>query len=404
MPPATTLAVTLAASAGFAVACVLYRKRRARCSRILSPPLHGIGGMFEICIGCSDLDELETQVKYWKLFGYAEHPEETPRGQLSATQSEQLYGVRSNLISVRLFHSASRSDHGLVRLLCFTDVELRPSFVPELDSLRYKGARWGAMLTDNVFNILHHAEDVKAEGATIKWMGPHRSTIYKSIQPEAGGKTGDLALTAWSATSACVRECVFFQPMAVQNCFQRYEYSIAKYGHVDPSSKFKTSQITHFGLISQGAYEEISFYEEVLGLLKTTPDEGKLFSYDDAEPGDCDILGLKQKGDRFRTTNVDSPESSLDVRQYVSGRLHILRYAEDMPTPVEDKRDVSRPGTRGPCNYTLRVADATAMRAKIAKAKGVSCITETVQNEFGESSFSFVAPDGYFWSVVEIAA
>ena len=360
--------------------------------------------MFEMCIGVQDLEELETQVNYWSLFGFHEHPDETPRGQLDAAASERLYGVRSKLVSVRLFHSASRADHGLVRLLCFPELgaALRPSFVPQMDSLRYKGARWGAIMTADVYNVVNHAEDVQSAGGTIMWKGPHRSTIYKSAQVETEAE--DATLQAWSATSACVRECVFFQPLAIQNCFQRYEYSIAKYGHIDPAAKFKTSQITHFGLVSQGAYEEISFYEEVLGLLKTTTGEGKLFRYDDAEPADCEILGLKQKGDRFQTTNVDSPESSMDVKDYVSGRLHIIRYAADMPTAIADFRESSRPGTRGPCNYTLRVADAAATRSKIIRAKGVGLVTDAVENEFGEMSFSFVAPDGYFWSVVETGA
>jgi hypothetical protein len=28
-------------------------------------------------------------------------------------------------------------------------------------------------------------------------------------------------------------------------------------------------------------------------------------------------------------------------------------------------------------------------------------ITEIVANEFGEQSFSFIAPDGYFWTLIE---
>ena len=100
---------------------------------------------------------------------------------------------------------------------------------------------------------------------------------------------------------------------------------------------------------SQGTYEEIAFYEETLGLLKTSKGEGNRFGYDDAEPGDRDILGLEVPGDHFFTTNVDSPESSTNVKEYVSGRLHIIRYADGIPTDVPDLRAESRPGTRGPC-------------------------------------------------------
>ena len=35
----------------------------------------------------------------------------------------------------------------------------------------------------------------------------------------------------------------------------------------------------------------------------------------------------------------------MDVKDYVSGRLHIIRYAADMPTAIADFRESSRPGT-----------------------------------------------------------
>jgi hypothetical protein len=350
--------------------------------------------MFEFCIGCESLEELQAQETYWGLFGFRVKIEETEEGTLSAEDSQKLYGVNSRLVSKRLFHMGG-ADHGLVRLMHFSDVEAKPSVAAELKNLRVKGARWGAQLTSDVYNVLNHAEDVKAAGAPIHWKGPHRSTVYSSLK-------GDGTVTAdecWRATSACVRECVVFQPMAVQNFYQRYEYTIPKYGKVDESSKYKCSQITHFGLIAQGGYETVAFYEETLGLLKTTEGEGKLYTFDSAEEGDRDILGLDQEGDCFYTTNVDCPESSTNVMDYVSGRLHILRYKEGMPSQIPDKLEISRPGCRGPCNYTLRVDDISRYHAKIGSAKGVTEMTPIMSNEFGEQSFSLLAPDGYFWTI-----
>lgn len=370
-------------------------------SQILGAPKHGIGGIFEMCIGCASLEELAAQERYWGLYGFFEDTSETRRGSLAAEDAARLYGVPSALISVRLYHRASRADHGLVRLWCFTDAEARPSVAARLGSLRCKGARWGAQLTENVYNIVHHAEDAKEAGATIHWKGPHRSTIYKLDEPGQPGEPADPGAKAWAATSACVRECVFFQPLAVQNMYQRYEYSIPKYGRTDPDAKFAASQITHVGLISQGDYAEISFYEDTLGLLNTTDGKSKEFTYDDACEGDRDILGLDVPGDRFYTTNVDGPESSLNVREYVSGRLHILRYADDIPSDIPDLRGESRPGTRGPCNYTLRVGDIEAYHAKVRAAEGTTEVGTVMINEFGERSFSFVAPDGYYWTMVE---
>ena len=195
--------------------------------------------------------------------------------------------------------------------------------------------------------------------------------------------------------------CVVFQPLAVQNFYQRYEYTIPKYGKVDESSKFKCSQITHFGLIAQGPYEDVAFYEDTLGLLKTTDGEGKLYTYDIAEQGDRDILGLDQDGDCFYTTNVDCPESSKNVMEYVSGRLHILRYPDHIPSPIPDKRNISRPGCHGPCNYTLRVDDILKYHSKVSRARGVAELTPVILNEFKERSFSFLSPDGYFWTILQ---
>jgi uncharacterized glyoxalase superfamily protein PhnB len=35
------------------------------------------------------------------------------------------------------------------------------------------------------------------------------------------------------------------------------------------------------------------------------------------------------------------------------------------------------------------------------KASNAQTITEIVANEFGEQHFSFIAPDGYFWTFIE---
>ena len=78
-------------------------------------------------------------------------------------------------------------------------------------------------------------------------------------------------------------------------------------------------------------------------------------------------------------------------------RLHIQRFPSSMS--VDDMRSSCRPGCMGPCLYTLRCFDATELHQTIADsaASGVSTI---VCNEFGEQSFSFTSPDGYFWTML----
>jgi hypothetical protein len=343
------------------------------------------------------LEELEQQVNYWAQFGFCELPDTTRRGELCSSSSEALYGVDSKLTSVRLFHQDS--DHGLVRIMCFTDHQHLPPL--RLANLKCLGARWGAQLTTDVYNVLNHAEDAEESGKEIKYMGPFRSTIYR-LEDDAvnAASTGP-----FFSTTACVREMVFLQPYSAQNLYQRYEYTIPHYGKVDPQSKFKSSQITHFGLVSQGGFDEIRFYADVLGLLDVSGGEGANFTFEEAEHGDRVILGLDQPGDQFYTTNVDGPESSTEVQEYRSGRLHILRYAADCPSKIPDQREQSRPGTIGPNNYTLSVENLSHYYDRIRASEiggGVATITDIVMNEFGENSFSFVAPDGYHWTILQV--
>lgn len=356
---------------------------------IFEPPAKGISGVFEVCVGVDSEHALEAQVRYWAEFGYNEACD-FPRGELVADDAMTLYGVFSSLVSVRLFHQDS--DHGLVRLMWFRERVHTPPL--NLKNLRVLGARWGAQLTENVYNIVHHADDAAAAGSDITTIGPSQSVVYR----HAGACS---APEPFHSAIACVREYIFIQKYTVQNAFQRFEYTVPRYGKVNPASKFKASQITHVGIIAQGEHAQLDFYENTLGLMKTTHDEGREFSFDNAEQADKDILGLKKAGDRFNTTNFDSPESSMKVQEYLSGRIHVLRYAADVEVP--DCRQASRPGTIGPNNYTLRLAKErlVPMHEKVKAAAGVTEATPCVTNEFGESSFSFVAPDGYFWTLLQ---
>jgi uncharacterized glyoxalase superfamily protein PhnB len=50
--------------------------------------------------------------------------------------------------------------------------------------------------------------------------------------------------------------------------------------------------------------------------------------------------------------------------------------------------------------YTLRVSDLDEYRRRVGEG-GATEVTAIVENEFGERSFSFVAPDGFFWTFIE---
>ena len=113
-----------------------------------------VSGLFEYCCGVADVDELEGQITYWRSFGFCESSMQ--RGTLGAAAAEKLYGVKSRLTSVRLFHADT--DHGLIRLMCFHDISPKPH---HLKNLRALGARWGAQLSSDLFNIHNHAVDLR---------------------------------------------------------------------------------------------------------------------------------------------------------------------------------------------------------------------------------------------------
>ena len=80
-----------------------------------------------------------------------------------------------------------------------------------------------------------------------------------------------------------------------------------------------------------------------------------------------------------------------------SGRLKVCRFPD---LELKDRMDHSRPGSLGASVYTLRVRGLDAYKERVA-AGGATEVTEIVENEFGERSFSLVAPDGYFWTLIE---
>jgi uncharacterized glyoxalase superfamily protein PhnB len=49
--------------------------------------------------------------------------------------------------------------------------------------------------------------------------------------------------------------------------------------------------------------------------------------------------------------------------------------------------------------YTYRVRGIEKYREKVKASKATN-VTEIHKNEFGEKSFSFTAPDGYFWTIL----
>jgi catechol 2,3-dioxygenase-like lactoylglutathione lyase family enzyme len=332
-----------------------------------------IGGIYEVCIG---VREPIVAIQYWQQFGYR-----IDRiGELAAPAAQQLYGVNSGLRSIRLAHQ--RADCGLIRLMVW-DAPTNDGL--GLESMKVNGNRWATTLTEDVLNIANHAAEAAKAGLPIKSTTPHWEIIYNK----------DRISRPFLDPAIGVREMSLIQPLTRQVLFQRFGYTMPYYGQIDATAAFKTSQFTHMGMVIQDdSKETLTFYEEVLGLLRVRDDVET--SYESSLAG-REIFDLAP-GEQFFVTAFDEPRSSnTDFLAARPGRLYIIRFPDSLV--LEERFERAKPGCLGMCLYTYQVhgLDAYLDRLQASQAQNITAI---VSNEFGENSLSFVAPDGYFWTLV----
>jgi catechol 2,3-dioxygenase-like lactoylglutathione lyase family enzyme len=333
-----------------------------------------IEGIYEVCIG---IPEPISAIQYWEQFGYRIGQV----GELTADEANQLYGVNLSLRSIRLYHQ--NADHGLIRLMVWQNPTHQGLGT---ESMKVKGNRWATTLTGDVLSILNHAEDAKAVGWPIRYTNPHWEVIYNKERKSR----------PFVEQAVGVREMLLLQPLARQVLFQRFGYTLPHYGQINHNAAFKASQFTHMGIITQDdSKETLKFYEEVLGLLRVRDDVET--SYESSAAG-RDIFDLNP-GEKFIVTTFDDPRSSKsDLMAAHSGRLYIIRFPDNIN--LESRFEAAQPGSLGMCLYTYRVQGIQEYCDRI-KASPAQKLTTIVSNEFGEMSFSFVAPDGYFWTLLE---
>jgi catechol 2,3-dioxygenase-like lactoylglutathione lyase family enzyme len=147
-------------------------------------------------------------------------------------------------------------------------------------------------------------------------------------------------------------------------------------------------------VIQDDSKQSLEFYEEVLGLLRVRDDVKT--SYDSSLAG-REIFDLAP-GEQFFVTAFDEPRSSTtDFLAARPGRLYIIRFPDSVQ--LASQFDLAKPGCLGMCLYTYRVAGLAEYLDRLRSSQAQN-ITEIVSNEFGENSLSFVAPDGYFWTLL----
>ena len=339
------------------------------------PAAHCVGGLHEVCVGVPDLERAAADfAAYGCRVG--------ERGQLDAAAARALYGVDSAVRSLRLLHQ--QADHGLVRLMQWA--QPLNDGLGLTENLRCVGSRWGVRVTASVFNIVNHAERARQSGQAL--------TLIEPLLAVIGEVSGTRAATPFRDPIVGVREMVLLQPCYRQVFFERFGYQSPLYGQIDPSSLLQTSQHTHFGLmIADDDPQVFDFYDGVLGLKRMLDERTP---YENAT-GSRRIFGL-EPDEGFHMVDFDDPSSGHALAERRSGKLKCVRFAAK--AKMAHRLDRSRAGCLGYSLYCWRVDDIESMHNRVAasKARGLSKVRS---DEFGRRSFTFFAPDGYQWMLVQ---
>jgi hypothetical protein len=251
--------------------------------------------------------------------------------------------------------------------------------------VKIEGNRWATALTTDVLGILNHAENTKAMGITIQYTHPYWEVIdnkEQKSQPFLDSAIG-------------VREIMLLEPLTRQVLFQRFGYTMPHYAQINHHAPLNTSQFTHLGLIVQDdSKQTLQFYEQILGLLRVRDNVETSYESSDAGRGFFDL----QAGEKFIVTAVDDPCScATNFIEASSRRLYIVSFPENIK--LQSHFTSAQPGSLGMCLYTYQVQGIETYFDRI-RASNAQKVTKTVNNEFGEMSYSFIAPDGYFWTLV----
>lgn len=334
-----------------------------------------VGGLYEVCVGVTDLVE---SIAYFEAFGCRVGP----IGELDSGAARALYGVDSAVRSVRLLHQ--QSDHGLVRLMQWE----RPlnGGLGMGPNLRCIGSRWGVRVTASTLGIVNHAQRALEAGEPL--------TLIEPVLAVIGEVSGVRRSRPFRDPIVGVREMVVLQPLYRQVFFERFGYESPGYGQIHPHCLLRTSQHTHVGLmIANDDAHVLDFYDEVLG-LKRMLDEHTPY---ENSTGSRSIFGL-EPGEGFHMVDFDDPRSGHALAERRSGKLKCVRFASG--ARIDDRLDHSRPGCLGYSAYSWRVGDIEAMHRRVTAA-GARRVSDVLFDEFGVRGFTFDAPDGYAWLLLE---
>lgn len=333
-----------------------------------------ISGIHEVIFGVSDLDEAKD---YWTRFGFHVVDE----GTLSEDEAMALYHVPSAAKVLRMAHMDT--DHTFVRLWQW-EHETGPGagIVPLLTP----GARWVSSYLKNQVEVYYQALADQLAGKPIH-------IVHPQIHVD-----GELPDTLHSSDYKGYAEVVVLTPDYRRVYAQRWggENERPNFGSkINEDSHYKAAEVTHVGFVIESDDPSIlNFYPDVLGIEPRRPE--KWYTYDEMAASSINIYGVKA-GMGYGSNNYGNPsDTSTETWTNKSGSLLIRRLLPDPTNPPVQ----ARPGAHGLTLFTYAVADIEKYHDKVS-GSDARRVTDIKKNEFGELSFSFIAPDGTDWALVE---
>lgn len=332
-----------------------------------------IGGVYDIGVGTTDMNDA---IAFWQSCGYRVGP----RGRLSANEAKALYGVDSALDSVRLLHQNATA--GLIRLMTW-DKPVGPGL--QMAPLRTHGNRWSVHRTDNISNAYVHGEILRQQGKPIHLVGPHYNLDL--------GKKAALK-RPFRETIAASGDVLLFQPEAQLVAMTRINYAVPKYGTINPDCPLRLSEGCHMAIVLQGSDLGVfDFYDQVIGFKRYHRVD---IGY---KPGymPSDMFELTADED-FTEVDFDDPTAGDAPAEHLPGRLRCFLLRS--PRPADDRLARAQPGHLGYSLFTARVGDIDHMHARVSGSRATR-VTAVLADEFGERAFSFTAPDGFAWTLIQ---
>lgn len=326
--------------------------------------MDGISGLFEFMVGASRAGR-EAALRYWSELGFRP----VSWGRLDADAAYARYGHRSALTSYRLAHpGCARSGCGYVRLMVWDE--------PRSDGLGMArpldvGSRWMGLYTSNIL-LVHDAfaDAIENEGWAFQLSPLVRAPLDPNAPPSG-------FFNRWVG----LRELFVIGPETRHAFIQRNNFDRPGFGHFSEGTPLPVTEGTHGNIVQKRHSTE--FYREVFGLQSI----GGATESGWQRASTAGVLMLEE-GQTFTVERLGSPNRA-------SGFLQV--YAPHWEAP--DYRSLSRVGSLGLSQYSYQVDHAGGLRDSVIAA-GATEVTERLLNEFGEPSFSFVAPDGISWTVV----